>query len=666
MAVDLFEKYGIDPNQGQNRAPVDLFEARGISPSMPEPVNNRNTLQRLSDWAERNINQPMGHLTAGLGRGIEKGASTLGNYMYRPVDALLGTNLRGKLKAEQEAKQAAFDKQYGDSSIARLGQFVGDLAAETAVPFGAARKIMQAGKLPAMLTKTPLRRAMTEGAIGLGALSHMQDPTNPMATIVGAALGAGGGIVGRGAEKGLDLGRKYYIQSAFPGLIEKATEKVGQLADPSYYARLLKGRHGAQQEKTREAYKALTEEAKRADKLAPEARKAWGYNPKAEREQAKRLEASRPLFYSSGFKKATIDKAIDELKKGRPVPDDMWYQFRPEKFIKAIKKERSALKRKIGNDAGLQEKYGETLSYLDEWLANPPKTFMDALRRQEAINYAPQSYEIRKNAPADDFLRGVVGKARQGLKESFRDSALGTEIGTLYPRALQEYQNLQKFYQAPAKSGELRFNRTLAEGMKGKQGLDAAVLGEFLPKVSQTGTAGLEHLGNLLGDPKKMQEAAKSYYLRRATDDLNYGKDVFDLYSKLSPQQRQLMFGQAAETPYLAAAEKSLKQLGDFRKAENKVGKKGLQYMASHYGPPAIIGTAIGKSLGLPWEESLGLGASFALGIGKMKESLPKLLQKRVTPEKILKNLEKLEKTGKIKGTTLNALMGSSRGNQYD
>jgi hypothetical protein len=426
------------------------------------------------------------------------------------------------------------------------------------------------GQYLSQFAKSSPRAAEIAAQVGKGSASgaaHGFATSSPedrgFNTALGGITGAASVPVGMAIAVPFKYGAEKLAQSAIPGLVNKAGNYLKSLPSADYYAQKLKNIFGGAKNEATETYAHLNKEVDLLDATVRRGKKAWKYSPEEQNKLADELENSRKLFNSTGVTNKQLDAYVSGLRNGKPLPDDFINTFNPQRYVDALKKERSQIIKKVGSEANLRDKYKDTVQNIDEWIANPPKTWRDVLRRQEAMNYAPKNYEIKNNAP-DEYLKGVVGRGSRALKDSINRSLVNAPLSPLkelFPNATKNYQRVQDFYKAPGKSGELEYSKPLMTAMKGKNDPDSAIFDEFLPSSLQTGVAGLNHLEKLFGNKTDMQNAVKSYFFRKLSSGQTK-QDALDLYRQLPDKSRAKLFGSGKDGELLKAAFRAEETLG--------------------------------------------------------------------------------------------------------
>ncbi len=482
---------------------------------------------------------------------------------------------------------------------------LGDEIAQGALeytPFGGAAKgLLKAGEkvLPAIVNKFPNFAANTLGGAMYGGQQSGE----------GAGWGALGGALSTPIAAAATMPFKYaagkIAQSAIPGMVSKAGEAIGKYGKPEFYADKLKGIYSGEKAKSKELYSQLNDEVNLLDKSVKQGKKSWNLSPKEDMRLASELDNSRKLFNATGVTNKQLDSYIAGLKKGRPLPNDFLNAFSSNKYINTLKRERTAVNKKIGSEPLLKEKYGETLNNLNDWISKPPKTWREAMQRQEAMNYAPKSYELKNNA-SDEYLKGAVGKGSGALKKSINESLRNAPLSKmkeLYPAANKEYQKVQDFYKAPNKAGEMVYNKTMMNTMKGKESGEAALFSEIMAKPSQTGVTGFKHLSKLYGNEGDAKNAMKSYFFRNMSNG-KPSQDALSIYSKLNKNLRNDLFGKDKEGKLLKAAFNAEEKFGRPKHLSLKTPATYLSSGASDIArllgagnlPPAVVNALAGYS----------------------------------------------------------------------
>lgn len=472
-----------------------------------------------------------------------------------------------------------------------------------------------------------LNLAANAGTSGLihGAIYNPDTPITSGAET--GVINAGSSLIPAAGVAATKFGANQLAKTAIPGLISKATDSIRSvLGNASDYAMGLKNNYlGADNTATGLMADRLAT-AKNLDTQANEQIAPIVNANNAADQQATQLTNFKNNFVLPNSAANSLDNEIENiLQSKQEIPNDVPNKFDPTSFVNTLQGIKSNLQDNIGQETNTI--YDNSLAHVNKWLDTPPTTWQQAVQRAQNINDAPRTYAVQNNNAQDDYLRGVVGQARTGLKQSVLDSAQNapdSNIADLWSQANKAYGQKMNYLQTPSTAGNtLQFNKTLASGMQGAGAPDAAILNEFVPPSAQTGTSSLDHLatlygardpetGNIIPDYKTAQQAMLSYQLRGLDKKGAANQVVANLYQGGSDAQREALVGGTPAQPLLQTASQGITNYGMPNlnpKGWQTAGRYGV-----HYGVPGAIGMIAALHQGLPWYEAGLVGAATAAG----------------------------------------------------
>jgi gas vesicle protein len=512
------------------------------------------------------------------------------------------------------------------------------------------------GELGAVGNASTLASRVGTGAAEGALYGGTQNPDAPLnGAVLGGVLGTAAPLVSSGAQAIGKSAANLYAKSALPGLISKGTDVLkSSLGNASDYAQQLQNIYQNVAQNAKDLMSQRYGLAKNLDSQYQDNVSAWGQQPAQQAELANQLQNSKSILYSGGLKKNAIDSYTDDLLNGNIKPDeDILGKFDNSAFVNSLQGIKADLEDKIGQETGTL--YDNSLSHVNKWLDSPPTTWQQAIQRAQNINDAPKTYALQNNNAQDDFLRGVVGQARNALKESVYQSsanAPGSGIGGLWNAANEAYAKKMGYLQVPDASGNaLQFSKGAANAMESPASPDASILDNYLPSGKQTGVMGITHLGNLYGDQGTANNALLSYGLRNLNNADKDPMQAMNFYKGLSPQQSNVLYANNPSQPYFSTAAQGIQKYGTPKMAPDAM----LPLIGHHIGrasPLAATGFVGGLIAGLPWEDAmlLGLGAAATGRVGAYGA------QKIATPQ----NVQRAMNYGKTPIST--GLLGGVRG----
>jgi hypothetical protein len=254
---------------------------------------------------------------------------------------------------------------------------------------------------------------------------------------------------------------------------------------------------------------------------------------------------------------------------------------------------------------------------------------------QELKDYLGQKGVPAANHQAKEFIKGLKDNLSGdtiSLNANKLGEGAGKEFSKAWDKANKSHSDLQEFYKAPQPSGRVAPLRSQREALQADGDLDSAVIGKYMPKPSQTGTSGLNQLARLFGSKQAAQDAAKSYINRKPLTNGNAALDTAAEYGKLSPAQREWIYGGSKEG----------KLLDTVNTVRTEIGKEPWRQfykMFSHVGVPAALFGTLGYHAGEGTGAATGIAAPIALSLlasragGKLSpETVQKLLRYSQTP----------------------------------
>lgn len=410
-------------------------------------------------------------------------------------------------------------------------------------------------------------------------------------------LGLGAGMVGQGLSNA-------YAKSAIPSLVERAGQYVrGGLGDAESGAQSLKGAYGAQTGKTANLWTQAEEKA----------------------------------------------VALDSANM-RPNAEP--YNNFIEKFIK----DKSAL------EPAKQAKYTEALDFAKEEAKNlAPQSYSGVIALRQNLNEILGNFTKKRNldAPSRELkqfatdlklkLNDVVGSENKNSPDALKD------FYKTWSDANKATTRTKEFYQSPDAYGKLQPNRKLEGGLKVEKP-EGSLMNEFLPGPSQTGTHGYEQLANLLGNKEAAKQGLRNYEFR----DLGNKKDALDVYQKLSPAQREVMFDKDPRQ-LLDVAQQASQRFYPGGREKESLGMQSAKFAGYHLLPGALVGGGAlvsghdaGTALGIGAGVALG-GKGLAMGLGRYAARHPEGVQRALA-----RGERPVKSPGKYANPLFNAYFGGS------
>lgn len=480
--------------------------------------------------------------------------------------------------------------------LEKVGKFGVDVAAGmTPFQIGAGSLLKYGGKfVPSFarfLEKNPYYSASAmENAIAGAAYDKAQGGSGVAGGIVGAISPLPGAAINPLAKYAAEK----ISQSAIPGLTSRATNYMRNLSDPNKYSADLKGNF-------KEAYEENTKNWNKVD------------------EAAAALDNS---FQSSGAPSGSL------IKQGDKSPQNTLFDNSP--YTNYI----DNYVNKVGNlEPARREEYSQALDFANKAKDLAPQSVQGAVSAYQTLNQALKEFMGSKGVPAanrqaKEFVNGLKDNLKDNMSNDIIDSRM-KDLGydksftDIWSDANKSHQNLQDFYKSPDKFGTPIDRKNLKTAIRDPNlSNEGALIGQYAPKPSQTGTEGLDQFAKVIGSKSAAQDAMKSYLNRRPLTNGVSTLDVSNEYAKLSPAQRDWIYGGSPEGKLLETANNA-------RTAFGKEPSRSLLTAGTHhllgYGLPGLAGYMASDYAGGDWKENVlsGLAASAgAHGMGKLMGKL--------------------------------------------
>lgn len=436
------------------------------------------------------------------------------------------------------------------------------------------------GKLAPYLPKTAemLQKGVGSSLFQVPTASAVQGAVNtPDDRTTGALEGLGWGLTGWAGGKATDAvlrkGFERYAQSAIPTLISNATDKIKNYITPEQAAANLQKTYN----------------------------KAAGVN-------AANWQQTNALADALDSHLTTQGKAFDATPFTKTLQDFTGKTSQMEPALRA--------------------KYDQALGFANHIQDQAPQSFAGAVALRQNLNQELSKYLDKNNILAKDTqTKGLIKQLKSGLQDTVNanqgnvDSNLFNQFSNTWNAANKSHMALQDFYKAPNPTGTLKANRPLREALQSGE-LDSAALGKFVRPVLN-GTSGTSQLNKLTGN----DDAARSYLMRDVLEGRAKPDAALNAYEKLSPPQRQALFGNQSEGAALNAANYAKSNLGAL--PEKGFFNSPLGHHVGMFGVPGAV-TAMGSlAMGDNWKDAAEKGATVGLGVAA-GGAIPRILGKYV------------------------------------
>lgn len=480
--------------------------------------------------------------------------------------------------------------------------------------------------LPGMakfIEKNPYYTASAaENALSGGAYGAVQDGKSGAET--GAIAGALSPFPAALTNAGLRYGAEKIAQSAIPGLTKSATDYMRNLLTPNDYTSQLKGQFS---------------------KAYNENETNWGKVDEA----AKALDNS--LSYAPG--------SLTKDGKMPPTFDNSPYIKHIDDYVNNIN----------SLEPARRQEYSQALAFADEAKRTAPQSVQGAVAAHKNLNQTLSEFMTDRGIPAanrqaKEFVSGLKDNLKENMSNDFLDGRMkdlgyDQSFSDIWKAANKSHQDLQDFYKAPDKLGNISPNKKLKQAMQGDT-TEGNIIGQYAPKPSQTGTEGLDQLAKNMGSKQTAQDAVQAYMSRRPLTSGVSTLDVANKYADLSPTQRDWIYGGTPQKRYLDAIENTRQEFG--KEPARSLLTAGLHHGLS-IGAPAALGYFGSELAGGDKEQNLLSAASLmgAAGIGKY-------LSRKLSPEAVNSIINYTKKSpvnyGRYLNMPLQAALSSGRNQQ--
>lgn len=476
----------------------------------------------------------------------------------------------------------------------RIGNFGVDVAAGM-MPFqmGAGALMKYGGKFSPMFAKFMQKdpyfaSSAIENALAGGAYDKAQGGSGAS----GAILGAISPLPSAATNAALKYGAEKVAQSAIPGLTQRATDYMKNLLSPNDYSAALKSNF---------------------QKTFNENTANWN-----------KVDEAAAALDNSMQNNASTPGAI--VKQGQPIStfDNTPYLNYIDDYVN-----------KISNlEPARREEYSQALDFADKARDMAPQSVQGAVAAYKNINQALKEFMGSKGAPAvnrqaKQFVGGLKDNLQQNMSNDLMDSQMKNlgydqSFTNIWNDANQSHANLQNFYKVPNRFGTSTEKKDFKAAMQDPNTNEGAIIGQYAPNPGQTGTEGLDQLSNVMGSKKTAQDAVQSYMSRRPLTNGVSTLDVSNEYAKLSPAQRDWIYGNSPQG-------KLLDTVNNVRQAFGKEPARSLLTAGTHHalslGAPAALGYFGSELAGGDREQNLLTAASLMGGAG-----IGKYLSRRLSP----------------------------------
>jgi hypothetical protein len=480
--------------------------------------------------------------------GFNTGVGNLAHGILQPIfeNPLFGGNdaLAQGSKRYAAQREANYQKaKDANPMTASTAEFVGNVAPTLFLPMGEGGALLKLGK------------SALQGA-GIGAAQY----ANPgESKLTNAAFGAGGGFLGSGAGQlgsaAIRKGAEKYAQSAMPGLVAKATDKIKGYISPEQASQKLQA----------------------------------NFNEAAAKNTA--------IWNKTNALAQTLDNNLADKGKA----------FDASAFTNHIQDFSNKLK---NMEPAVRAKYAQAADFANHIQEQAPQSFTGAVALRQNLNQELKKFLDKNNVKVTDTeTKNLI----TGLKDSLQktvdannkhvDNNLLNQFKNSWEAANQSHQALTDFVKTPNPQGVLKPRIPRREALNNKT-LDAGSLGQYL-RPSMRGDTGINQLNKLTGG----DDAARSYLMRNVIEGRGNPNVALSNYEKLSVPQRQRLFDNLPEGQQLKAAsavrnafpepkgsltlEMLKHKLGG---AVGTIGTLGIPKMAAKFATPQSVMRAVNRA----------------------------------------------------------------------
>lgn len=276
------------------------------------------------------------------------------------------------------------------------------------------------------------------------------------------------------------------------------------------------------------------------------------------------------------------------------------------------------------SDPAAQRSAKDAIGFAKDLKAHAPESFKGVMTVRKDLNQQVSEFLKAKNIhkQSNEMTKLVLDAKENLIKKTLPANASKIPQTTYnnfinsWEKANKSHQKLQEFYKGRGATGEIKENiQSLKNALTDKTPLNPTVFPKhYMPQGGDQTIDKFQQLGKVLGSQKGAKAIVRSVYLRKiAHRGAQEKKDIALIYSDLSKDQRQYVFGGTSQKKILDVVEKTRKQFG-----QEETGWKHLAYSTVYHSPVALGTMATAYwGLDLPWETSLMAGLGMvALGRG--------------------------------------------------
>lgn len=432
--------------------------------------------------------------------------------------------------------------------------------------------------------------------------------------LYGTATGLAAPVLGYGLGAANRAMAEKVAQSAIPGLTSRATNYMRNLLDPNDYAAQLYNRFSSMFNKNRQAWADVNKTASNIDQRLTKTN-AVSQAPKTS---------------------SLLDESGNPIQM--PQPDRMVsnvdFNASPyHSYINDFTNKVNAL------EPAQRAPYQQALSLAEQARELAPQSLSGTVSARQNINQNLKEFLNQQGSnTANNAMNAQSKQFLTGLKNTLQKNISQSNVGNVGEEAMQDFtdkwaaankahQDLQEFYRSPQPGTGIvkpvKQTREAYQAAQQGQQLDPAIIGKYMPRPNQSGTQGLEQLSKLYDSKEQAQAAAKAYINRRPLSNGVSTLDVTNEYAKLSPAQRDWIYGDSKEGQLLKAANNARQSFG--KEPGRSLLTAGTHHLLG-YGLPGMAGYLASAYAGGNWRDDLlsGIATSAGVhGLGKLVGKLP-------------------------------------------
>jgi hypothetical protein len=542
LADALHAKYYSDMPQEQFYKKIDL----STPPAQADNQLTDTSLIQTIGKGLKNYYQGEGNTLAGIAHGL----NNVGNQVYeqgvdRPIDALFGTNYRTHDQALDAQNNAAFNQKYADSALAKVGNFVGNVAPIVVAPEAAGIDLAAAPAAVKGLMGLPDWLTNAAGIVGkntaYGAAANMLTGNSPVTGGIAAGIGSG---LTHGLSKALpaawNAGKNYLSQYAAQGFSKRIADDLNPVTN-------------------------LTNQ--QAFNLAKQNFDSYGQREKG---------------------------AWDNLSDTAKQADASGAKFDNQDYLVSLKNKLQELQGQSGRQSGFTRANNDGQSLLQGYLDDQHGTFTDAIEHNKALN---QDYQ-NEITPGKSLPFNIVNYAKSNINkvinDNIKNNGLSSVLGDAWDNANAITAQKNKIFNEvvnPSGNQQISSFSKFAKNNNSDYQDPTSFVKDYIPTTRGDGIQKMQQFAQMLGNENTAKNVIKmNYFDNSLNKDGIEASKFLTKYHNLSSDQQNYLFSSEQNKTIQALA----KAVGDHP------GSSDINGLAIKTILGGLGGFGIGHALGTP------------------------------------------------------------------